>query len=247
MNETAIEKKGVSKQFDRIAVSYDLGNRVISLGMDLRWRRKLISLIEPKDGLEILDVATGTGDVAIMAAKSLKRIKRLVGCDLSQEMLKIACDRAAREKSEPAIEFTAGDMHNLPFEDEAFDYVTISFGLRNSHDIERAVSEIRRVLRPGGKALILECSMPESRVFRRVFGFYFRYIMPLIGGVISGDRNAYLYLNRSVETFNSQKANTAMLQRAGFETETIPFVFGTVWIYVAQKSPARRTGGCKGM
>ncbi|TFG47401.1 MAG: bifunctional demethylmenaquinone methyltransferase/2-methoxy-6-polyprenyl-1,4-benzoquinol methylase UbiE [Candidatus Brocadiia bacterium] len=235
MNEAAIEKKGISKQFDRIAASYDLGNRAISFGMDLRWRRKLISLIEPKAGLEILDVATGTGDVAIMAAKRLTGIKRLVGCDLSQEMLRIAGDRAAREKSDRAIGFTVGDMHNLPFEDEVFDYVTISFGLRNSHEIERAVSEIRRVLRAGGKALILECSMPENRVFRVLFSFYFRYIMPLIGGAVSGDRKAYLYLNRSVETFNSAKANIAMLQEAGFETKTISFAFGTVWIYAAEK------------
>ncbi len=222
-----------SKQFsfDKIATRYDTANRLISLGMDKSWRRRLLAMIPRESGLRMLDIACGTGDIAITARDRYINITELTALDVSEGMLNVARKRAGKRD----INFIHVDMHELPFPDSSFDCISLVFGLRNALDPKTAIMEIERVLAPGGTALIMEFTMPQMPVFKQLFELYFHHIMPLIGGVVTGDRQAYSYLYQSVKDFLQPDELLGLLREKGFDTQTVNMAMSTVWIYNCRK------------
>lgn len=208
----------VNTMFSRIARRYDAANRLLSGGVDQCWRRRLVRVVRASAPLAVLDLATGSGDVAFALARSLPAEARVTGMDFCQPMLdqamakQIAAPAGARATN---IVFRQGDGMDLPCPDAAFDAVTISFGLRNMADRHRALSEMRRVLRPGGRVHVLEFSQPY-RWFRPIYYFYTKRILPSIAGKVTGDRAAYDYLNASIEAYPDHAAMADELRRAGF-------------------------------
>lgn len=223
-------REGVSSMFDRIAGRYDLLNHLLSFGQDRRWRHKLSAML-PDGLLEVLDVATGTADQLLAHAETGK-LKSGVGVDPAQEMLLIGRNKIEARGLGRVLRLEEGSAEALAFADETFDAVTISFGIRNVSDVGTALGEMRRVLKPNGRLLILEFSLPRFRILRALYLLYFRHILPRLGGFISGDSYAYRYLNKTVETFPYGKSFCALLEKAGFrEVDFIPLTFGVVSIY----------------
>lgn len=202
--------------FARIATRYDLGNRVLSLGVDRFWRRQLVRAVHAGNPRDVLDVATGSGDVAFALADQLGPNARITGMDFCPPMLDAAEDKkhAAGERY-AKVTFQPGDGLALPAADESFDAVTISFGLRNMADRHRSLTEMWRVLRPGGRVFVLEFSQPQ-RWFRPLYLFYLRHVLPTLAGWLTGDRQAYVYLNETIEAFPGRAALAAELRAAGF-------------------------------
>ena len=206
----------VREMFAGIASRYDLLNHLLSGNTDKRWRRLVARKLQPAlsvDGARALDVACGTGDLALALAAVTKA--RIVGTDFCRPMLEIAARKASTNVSE--IPFVEGDALKLPFADEAFNAVSIAFGLRNLSNVEEGLRELRRVLKPSGRVAILEFSRPVVPGFRALFQFYFTRVLPKLGGMISGSRGAYEYLPDSVSRFPDQKRLAAMMREAGFE------------------------------
>lgn len=223
--------------FDKISGKYDLLNKVLSLGIDRNWRVKALSLLLPVKPQAMLDVATGTGDMAFMAEKILSP-KSITGIDLSAGMLEVARKRlASRTKSSGAtIEFLKGDAENLPFENNSFDAATVTFGVRNFGDLHQGLKEMHRVLRPGAPIVVLEFTKPKIFPFRQLFHIYFRHILPLIGSWTSGDGRAYKYLYESVQAFPDYNAFNQELLKAGFERPSYTSLsLGICAIYIAYK------------
>jgi demethylmenaquinone methyltransferase / 2-methoxy-6-polyprenyl-1,4-benzoquinol methylase len=229
-----INKKNIPAEFDKIARRYDIANRVISLGMDAGWKRKLVSMIPP-NSRRILDIAAGTGDIAVKAAEAIPDAD-ITAADASENMLTAAAEKAQRNGLASRINFQKADMLRLPFEDGSFDCVTMVYGLRNAADTAAAVSEIHRVLKPGAAALIMEFAMPIAQPMRFLFGVYFRFIMPVIGGLVSGNFAAYRYLHKTVAEFYPPRETAAIISKAGFEVEKTPLAGGAVWIFTARKA-----------
>jgi demethylmenaquinone methyltransferase/2-methoxy-6-polyprenyl-1,4-benzoquinol methylase len=222
--------------FARIAARYDLANRLLSAGIDRWWRRRLVNLVRRHSPHDVLDLATGSGDVAFALARRLDPKTQIVGMDFCQPML----DEAEAKKNRAndprfsSVTFKPGDGLNLPLADASFDAVTISFGLRNMADRHRALSEMRRVLRPGGRLWVLEFSQPYGW-FKPFYYFYLRRILPLIAGAVTGDRAAYVYLNETIEQFPGRPALAAEIQAAGFsEVMASPLTFGIVALHEAK-------------
>lgn len=206
----------VNSMFSRIARRYDSANRLLSGGVDQWWRRRLVRRVKLAAPKDLLDLATGSGDVAFALAKALPASSRIVGMDFCQPMLDQAiAKQTARPDQGPNIVFQQGDGLSLPCADASFDAITVSFGLRNMADRHRALSEMRRVLRPGGHLHVLEFSQPY-RWFRPFYYFYTKRILPGIAGLITGDRAAYDYLNASIEAYPDHIGMIAELRRAGF-------------------------------
>jgi demethylmenaquinone methyltransferase/2-methoxy-6-polyprenyl-1,4-benzoquinol methylase len=206
----------VREMFAGIASRYDLLNHLLSGNTDKRWRRLVARKLQPAlsvDGARALDVACGTGDLALALAAVTKA--RIVGTDFCRPMLEIAARKASTNVS--GIPFVEGDALKLPFADEAFNAVSIAFGLRNLSNVEEGLRELRRVLKPSGRVAILEFSRPVVPGFRALFQFYFTRVLPKLGGMISGSRGAYEYLPDSVSRFPDQKRLAAMMREAGFE------------------------------
>jgi len=225
-------KTDVWKMFDQISKSYDRINRVLSFGQDVSWRKKVAKEMPLKPHLKVLDLATGTGDQLIALFKAGLSIQRAVGIDLSEEMLKIGRTKVA---SNPKIELLHGDAQKLPFADQTFDATTFSFGIRNVGDPLVSLKEIHRVLKPRGRCLILEFSMPPAYI-RPFFLFYLRKILPRIGGLLSKNAAAYHYLNRTIESFPSGEAFLSLMKEAGFSSlKKIPMNFGGVTLYIGDK------------
>ena len=228
------EPASVKSMFSRIAGRYDLANRLLSGGMDIRWRQELVRAVRQHDPRMILDLATGSGDVAFALAKILSPAATIVGMDFCQPML----DEAEKKKQaggSPAgrITFRQGDGMDLPLVDGEFDAVTISFGLRNMADRHRSLTEMRRVLRPGGRLYVLEFSQPVAG-FKPFYFLYLRHLLPRIAGFVTKDRGAYEYLNRTIEAFPDRSALAAEIVRAGFSTVTHRgLTFGTVALHEA--------------
>lgn len=220
--------------FNKIAPSYDLLNRLLSFNIDQLWRRRLVNAIPFRKGLDVLDLGTGTGDVALSIWKLAKsRIARLVGLDPAIQMLSIAS-----QKTPPScpVTWVHGDAQALPFPDHSFDVVTMAFAIRNVPDPDAVLREIRRVLRQDGRALILEFSLPKSALIRTLYLIYFRKVLPIIGGLISKDRQAYRYLNESVEAFPYGVVFAEKMSKAGFKTvQFFPLTFGIATLYVGDK------------
>lgn len=213
----AAHAKAVREMFSGIAGRYDLLNHLLSANIDKGWRRRvsneLREILDDPDAV-VLDVACGTGDLAIELNRNSKA--RIIGTDFCRPMLEFARSKSAAETH--PIPYVEGDALGLPFDDEMFDAVTIAFGLRNLAKVDGGIAELRRVIKPGGKLAILEFSSPVVPGFGRLFNFYFSYILPRIGGAVSGSRGAYEYLPDSVSKFPDQKKLASMMADAGFET-----------------------------
>ncbi len=216
-NDQDNKKKQVSRMFDRIAPYYDFLNRLLSLGIDTIWRKKAIRLLKDKQPQYILDVATGTADVAIETVRQLKP-KKIVGLDISPQMLDIGRKKIKKQQLDSIIELTDGDSENLPFEDNTFDAVTVAFGVRNFENLKKGLAEIHRVLKKDGQLMVLEFSKPRLFPFKQLFNGYFKYILPLIGRFTSKDPRAYQYLYESVQAFPDGNNFVEVLESIGFKS-----------------------------
>ncbi len=233
-------RRHVRHMFDEIADAYDVTNRVLSLRRDLAWRRRLTALLpagpEPP---RLLDLATGTCDVLIAAQKVGRAAPGSVGADFSAGMLREGAKKLDRAGLCAVLRLVRADATRLGFADGCFDAVTIAFGIRNVLDVDTALGEMRRVLRPGGRAVILEFSMPGNAVLRAGYLLYFRHILPRLGGLVSGKPDAYRYLNQSVESFPHGRAFCERMERAGFDRVTAsPLSFGIATLYTGLRSGA---------
>lgn len=220
--------------FDNIAGSYDFLNHSLSLGIDILWRRKAIRKLGEIKPKVMLDIATGTGDFAIEALKL--KPTRVVGLDISEGMLEVGRKKMAKVKGGEIVEMVYGDSENLLFEDNSIDAVTVGFGVRNFENLGKGLSEICRVLRPGGRAAILEPAIPRYFPMKQLFFLYFRGILPFIGKLISGDNAAYTYLPESVRAFPNGKEFTDICIEAGFtKTTYTSLTFGICSMYILEK------------
>lgn len=221
--------------FDRIAPRYDLLNRVLSLGIDVWWRKKAISYLKAGRPAEILDVATGTADVAILMAKILKP-NRIVGIDIANQMLEFGRVKIQDAGLQDVISLETGDSEHLRFETGTFDAVTVAFGVRNFENLEKGLSEMQRVLKPGGRVVILEFSKPHIFPFKQLYNSYFKYVLPLIGRLTSRDMRAYTYLFESVQVFPEGNQFTEILTKTGFNDPICErLTLGICSIYTATK------------
>jgi demethylmenaquinone methyltransferase / 2-methoxy-6-polyprenyl-1,4-benzoquinol methylase len=237
-HEVADKPDRVRRMFAAIAHRYDFNNRVHSFGRDQAWRRAAVRLAEPRDAERVLDVACGTGDLAEAFADA--GVREVVGVDFTQRMLELAAAKARNRKRAAGAcmpEYLQGDAMDLPFESESFDIVSIAFGIRNVSDPAKAIGEFHRVLRPGGRLVILEFAEPKNPLIRMGNRVYCKWIMPFTATLISRDRSgAYYYLPRSVETFLPPERLCAMMREAGFdEPVTKPMTFGVCVAYCAGK------------
>ncbi|HWA85677.1 MAG TPA: bifunctional demethylmenaquinone methyltransferase/2-methoxy-6-polyprenyl-1,4-benzoquinol methylase UbiE [Opitutus sp.] len=223
----------VSSMFARIARRYDLANRLLSLGLDRSWRARLVAEVARHSPADVLDLATGSGDVAFALAARLPATTRITGADFCQPMLDEAEKKRAPLGPAPNLIFQQADALALPFPDDSFDAITIAFGLRNLADRDRALHEMRRVLRPSGRVLILEFSQPH-RWFRPIYYFYLKRLLPRLAGLVTGDRAAYEYLNDSIERFPGRDALADEIRAAGFNSvDALPLAQGAVALHIA--------------
>lgn len=224
------KKEQVAQMFDNIAHSYDRLNHILSLGIDKGWRKRLLNMARASKPNHILDVATGTADLAIALAKL--EPKKIIGVDISNGMLDIGRQKVNRKALGERIELAYGDSENLPFDDNTFDLVTVAFGVRNFENLEKGLSEMNRVLKPGGQILVLEFSQPESFPFSQLYKLYFKFILPGVGRLLSKDSSAYTYLPASVEAFPYGKAFTEVMEGCGYkDTKIRKLTLGVASIY----------------
>ena len=235
-NEEQSKKEQVEQMFDNIAPTYDRLNHIMSLNIDRMWRRRVMRIVRRSKAHKIMDVATGTGDLAIAMAKRVDRTQ-ILGVDLSEEMLAVARRKVEKQGLEERIMLEKGDAENLTMvTTESIDAATVAFGVRNFENIERGLSEIYRTLKPGGKLVVLEFSMPKNRLVRWVYSQYAHRLLPRIGGMISKDKQAYTYLPDSVEEFPSPERFAEILRGVGFKSvKTRSQSFGIAYIYDATK------------
>ena len=226
----------IAAMFDRISPKYDALNHLLSFNIDKVWRRKAAKEVAKHHPADILDLATGTADLAIALAKHNPQA-RIIGMDFSEKMLEIGQEKVKQQNLENQIVLRIGDAATLPFEDGTFDVVTVAFGVRNFEDLDKGLLEISRVLKPGGQAVILEFSMPEKFPVKQLYQFYFKRVLPIIGKRVSKDESAYTYLPSSVERFPMPKVFLDILDRYGIQQgQMIPMAFGIATMYTAIKA-----------
>ena len=220
--------------FDNISPKYDLLNRVLSMGIDIQWRKDVIKMVKASNPQTILDIATGTGDLAIMMAKNTNA--KITGLDLSAGMLDVGRKKVKEAGLDSRIEMVQGDSENLPFQDNSFDCITVSFGVRNFENLEKGLAEINRVLKPGGTFVILEFSYPTAFPMKQLYTFYSKNILPAIGKMVSKDQSAYTYLPDSVRAFPHGEEMKNILKSVNF-TQPIDkkLTFGIASIYKSVK------------
>lgn len=228
------KKQQVASMFDNISKKYDLLNHLLSLGIDIIWRKKAIKMLRKDQPKFILDIATGTGDFAIEAL-ALKP-KKVIGVDISEGMLQEGRKKMKQKKLEHLIELQLGDSEKLLFQENKFDAVIVSFGVRNFENLEKGLADMYRVLKPGGKTVILEFSKPKKFPMKQGYSFYFKYILPQIGRMISKDHSAYTYLPESVKAFPDGRDFLGILEKVGFkQTQCKTLTFGISSIYTGIK------------
>ncbi|TAF63070.1 MAG: bifunctional demethylmenaquinone methyltransferase/2-methoxy-6-polyprenyl-1,4-benzoquinol methylase UbiE [Cytophagales bacterium] len=233
--ENNSKKERVARMFDRIARSYDFLNHFLSLGIDIYWRRRALAWLRQKNPTYILDVATGTADLALMAQKVLPA-HTTIGIDISEKMLEIGRQKIEKKQLKDKITLYSGDSEQINFQENTFDAAMVAFGVRNFENPIKGLSEIRRVLKDKGTILVLEFSKPRLFPFKQLYNFYFSFILPLIGRIFSRDKEAYTYLPESVQQFPDGKAFGEMLQKAGFGAVQIKtMTLGVVSVYMAEK------------
>ncbi len=222
--------------FDNIAHRYDLLNRILSLGVDRRWRKILDRKVQNTGARKILDVATGTGDVALRMARSGPEAD-IMGLDISPNMLDFARRKAQARSLDDRVTFVQGDSEDLPMPDNTFDAVTVAFGVRNFEDVRQGLRECHRVLHPGGTLFVLEFTRPRLIPFKQLYNAYFKYVLPVIGRLTSKDAKAYTYLFESVQAFPQREEFLELLRESGFDTgEFKTLTFGICALYWSQKS-----------
>jgi len=228
------KKTQVRQMFDGISPQYDLMNRIISGGIDIKWRKNVVSMLIEKQPEKILDVATGTGDLAIALLQT--KATEIIGIDISEGMLDIGKQKVRNNQWDQKIKMQIGDSENIDYPDDYFDAATVAFGVRNFENLDKGLSEILRVLRPGGDLIILETAVPNNYLLRQFYHLYTQFIMPVIGNMFSKDKSAYQYLSDSAAAFPFGKAFNNILAKNGFiEIEDIPQTLGVASIYRAQK------------
>ena len=237
VRKDAPERRDVWKMFDRVAHRYDLLNRTLSFGQDVRWRRKLSRLLPDRTDLAVLDLATGTGDLLISLYNESGRVASGVGLDMAGKMLQIAQTKLVERMIDDRLALIRADACRIPLREASFDAVTIAFGIRNVVDVPLALKEMYRILNPGGRCLILEFSLPTNSFIRWSYLLYFRHILPRIGSIISGDNYAYRYLNETAETFPYGREFCRLMEEAGFENiREHRLTFGVATIYEGNKT-----------
>ena len=233
--DDAAKKAQVAKMFDSISWRYDLLNHLLSLNVDVYWRKRAMRELKALKPKLILDVATGTGDLAIQAIKSLDP-EKVIGVDISTGMMDIGRKKIEQKGLTKKIELRRGDSENLPFEENKFDAVICAFGVRNFENLEKGLTDMFRVVKPGGKVVVLEFSKPDRFPFKQFYGLYFKYVVPIVGRMVSKDRAAYDYLPESVHAFPRGKAFIQILDRIGYKnTACKPLTFGISSIYTGTK------------
>ena len=234
-SENESKGKQVEQMFDQIAHSYDTLNHRLSWDIDKGWRRKAIKQLKPYAPKSILDVATGTGDFAILSAEMLKPDK-LIGIDISEGMMDIGRNKVKQRNLDSTISFTRGDCMHLPFPDESFDAVTAAFGIRNFEDLDRGLKEMQRVLKKGGALCIIELTSPIRFPMKQLFRIYSHTILPLYGRMISKDDKAYAYLTATIEAFPQGETMIGILKASGFSHASFKrLTFGICTMYIAKK------------
>lgn len=228
------KKEQVAQMFDNISGNYDDLNRVISFGIDIKWRKKVLKLVSDTNPKNILDIATGTGDLAILMTETTAT--QIIGLDISAGMLEVGRQKIDQKNLGEKIEMLLADSENMPFRNDTFDAITVAFGVRNFENLEKGLSEILRVLKPNGIFVILETSVPEKFPFKQGYRFYSRNILPLIGKMFSKDNSAYQYLSDSASVFPFGEALNNILRKTGFiAVQSMPQTLGVATIYTASK------------
>ncbi len=227
--------KQVEQMFDSIAHSYDLLNHLLSMGIDKHWRRAAINSLKPFAPRKMLDVATGTGDFAIMSARELHP-DSLLGVDLSEGMMNVAREKVKKASLEQTVSFQQEDCMKLSFADDTFDALTVAYGIRNFEDLDRGLREMRRVLKPSGRLVIIELTSPQRFPMKQLFWLYSHVLMPLVGKIVSHDSKAYTYLPATMEAFPQGEVMSEILKKAGFtDVRFKRFTFGLSTLYTAAK------------
>lgn len=232
--QDASKKEQVAQMFDNVSPKYDFLNHLLSGGIDILWRKKAIRLLKKAQPKTILDIATGTGDFAIEAL-ALKPDK-IVGVDISEGMLSFGREKIKKLGVESVITLQTGDSEKLQFEDNTFDAVIVSFGVRNFENLEKGLTDMCRVMKTGGTCVVLEFSKPQKFPMKQLYNFYFKNILPIVGKIVSKDTSAYTYLYDSVQAFPEGSEFMQVFQRAGFNnTQCLPLTFGISTIYIGRK------------
>jgi demethylmenaquinone methyltransferase / 2-methoxy-6-polyprenyl-1,4-benzoquinol methylase len=234
-DKTTSKREQVAEMFDSISPKYDLLNHVLSGGIDILWRKKAIRQLRSFAPKCILDIATGTGDFALEALAL--NPDKIIGVDISEGMLNVGREKMKKRGVDHLIEMRSGDSERLPFADNEFDAVIVSFGVRNFENLFKGLTDMHRVTRVGGVCLVLEFSNPRAFPFKQLYGFYSNTILPLIGRIVSRDSSAYTYLPESVKAFPDGPDFLSVFEQAGFtKTKCIPLTFGVASIYIGQKA-----------
>jgi len=233
-NSNLGKKEQVAQMFDAISGNYDGLNRVISFGTDIKWSKKVLAMVKSTNPDTILDIATGTGDLALLMSET--NATKIVGLDISAGMLDVGRKKIAQKNLSGKIEMILGDSEKMPFDDNTFDAITVAFGVRNFETLEKGLLEILRVLKPNGIFVILETSVPEKFPYKQGYKFYSKNILPLIGKLFSKDNSAYAYLSESASVFPYGEALNNILRKIGFiDVVALPQTFGVATIYSASK------------
>jgi len=235
MEELNKKSDNVAAMFNSIAAKYDFLNHFLSLGIDKLWRRRLVKQLAKSNPQQVLDIATGTGDLAIQLAKHHKSVS-ITGVDISENMLNIGREKILKRKLEGRINLKQANSMSLPFAHSEFDAAMVAFGVRNFEDLSKGVTDIHRVLKDGGSLYVLEFSMPSRFPMRNLYRFYFRKVLPFVGGIVSGSKSAYTYLPESVFAFPEKEKFVEIMANAGFKNCSYKrLTFGVASIYVGSK------------
>jgi demethylmenaquinone methyltransferase/2-methoxy-6-polyprenyl-1,4-benzoquinol methylase len=228
------KKEQVAQMFDSISGNYDGLNRVISFGIDIKWRKKVLKIVADKKPKSVLDIATGTGDLAILMTST--SAEEIIGLDISAGMLEVGKKKIKDKNLDQKIEMVLGDSESIPYPDNYFDAITVAFGVRNFENLEKGLTEILRVLKPNGVFVILETSVPTKFPYKQGYAIHSKFVLPIIGKLFSKDKSAYKYLSDSANIFPFGEALNNILRKIGFiDVKHLPQTFGVATIYQASK------------